>query len=80
MKAARENLKEAVLWEPAEDTKVHCRLCNWLCTIADGESGRCVVRKNIDGILCSLNYHKVCSANPDPIEDESSDRESGGEK
>jgi len=68
MKAAKENLKEAVLWEPAEDTKVHCRLCNWRCTIADGKSGRCAVRRNIDGTLYSLNYHKVCSANPDPIE------------
>ena len=68
MKAARENLKEAVLWEPADDTKVHCGLCNWRCTIADGKSGRCAVRKNIDGTLYSLNYHKVCSANPDPIE------------
>jgi pyruvate formate lyase activating enzyme len=26
------------------------------------------VRKNIDGVLYSLNYDKVCSANPDPIE------------
>ena len=36
--------------------------------IADGKLGRCLVRKNMDGTLYSLNYHKVCSANPDPIE------------
>lgn len=68
MGAAKEDLKEAVLWEPAEDSKVHCGLCNWRCMIADGKSGRCAVRKNIDGTLYSMNYHKVCSANPDPIE------------
>jgi pyruvate formate lyase activating enzyme len=36
--------------------------------IGDGKLGRCCVRKNIDGVLYSLNYYKVCSANPDPIE------------
>ncbi len=65
------NLKEAVLWEPsAEDKKVRCKLCNWRCLIDEGKLGRCCVRKNIDrgGTLYSLNYDKVCSANPDPIE------------
>jgi pyruvate formate lyase activating enzyme len=36
--------------------------------IDDGKLGRCCVRKNIGGVLYSLNYDKVCSANPDPIE------------
>jgi pyruvate formate lyase activating enzyme len=65
-----ENLKEAVLWEPSsgEDKKVQCRLCNHRCAIDDGKLGRCCVRKNIDGVLYSLTYDKVCSANPDPIE------------
>ena len=62
------NLKKAVLWEAAEDKKLRCKLCNWRCSIANGKSGRCAVRKNIDGVLYSLNYDKVCSANPDPIE------------
>jgi len=62
------NLKRAVLWEPAEDKKVRCRLCNWRCVIAEGKLGRCCVRKNIDGVLYSLVYDKVCAANPDPIE------------
>ncbi len=62
------NLKKAMLWESAEDKKVRCKLCNWRCLIDEGKSGRCAVRKNIDGVLYSLNYDKVCSANPDPIE------------
>ena len=61
-------LKKAVLWKPAEDKKVHCTLCHWKCVIADGKLGRCHVRKNIDGVLYSLNYDKLCAANADPIE------------
>ncbi|MHC4456163.1 MAG: AmmeMemoRadiSam system radical SAM enzyme [Planctomycetota bacterium] len=68
MEFAKENLKEAVLWDVGEDKKVRCKLCNWRCVIDDGRLGRCCVRKNIDGVLYSLNYYKVCSANPDPIE------------
>jgi len=63
-----ENLKQAVLWEAAAEKKVQCKLCNWRCLIADGKLGQCCVRRNIDGTLYSLNYDKVCSANPDPIE------------
>jgi len=63
-----ENLKEAVLWEAGEGKKVRCKLCNWRCLIDDGKLGRCCVRKNINGVLYSLTYDKVCSANADPIE------------
>jgi pyruvate formate lyase activating enzyme len=68
MAADKENLTQAVLWRPAEGEKVRCGLCNWRCMIDEGKLGRCCVRQNIDGKLYSLNYHKVCSANPDPIE------------
>jgi len=64
----KESLKRAVLWDSAEDKKVRCKLCNWRCLIDEGKLGRCCVRKNIDGMLYSLTYDKVCSANPDPIE------------
>jgi len=60
--------KQAVLWEALEDDKVKCKLCRWGCVIADGRFGYCRVRKNIGGILYSLNYDKVCAANADPIE------------
>jgi len=63
-----EGLKEAVLWDKLDDKKVRCKLCNWRCAIGDGKLGKCRVRKNIDGVLYSLNYDKICSANPDPIE------------
>jgi len=68
MEPAKDNPKRAVLWEAAEDNKVRCNLCNHRCLIADGKLGRCSVRKNANGVLYSLTYDKVCSANPDPIE------------
>jgi pyruvate formate lyase activating enzyme len=66
--AMERHLKRAVLWEAAQDKKVQCFLCAHRCLIPDGKIGRCAVRKNIRGILYSLNYDKVVSANPDPIE------------
>jgi pyruvate formate lyase activating enzyme len=60
--------KEAVLWEKADDNKLKCFLCSHRCTVAEGNTGYCGVRKNIDGVLYSLVYDKVCSANADPIE------------
>jgi len=63
-----QELKKAVLWQSAEDSKVRCNLCNWRCEIAAGKVGRCGVRQNVDGVLYSLVYDKVCSANVDPIE------------
>ena len=65
---AEKNLKQAVLWEPEGERQVRCKLCNWRCLIGEDKLGRCCVRKNINGILYSLNYDRVCSANPDPIE------------
>jgi pyruvate formate lyase activating enzyme len=64
----KESLKKAVLWDEVPDKKVRCKLCAHRCLIADGKVGFCAVRKNIDGVLYSLNYYKVCSANVDPIE------------
>jgi pyruvate formate lyase activating enzyme len=68
MGLGKEELKRSVLWDAAEGKKVNCKLCAHRCVIGDGKLGRCCVRKNIDGVLYSLNYYKVCSANPDPIE------------
>jgi pyruvate formate lyase activating enzyme len=68
MSDGAEHYKEAVLWQAAEGEKVCCQLCSWRCEIAAGHLGRCRVRKNIDGVLYSLNYDKLCAANADPIE------------
>jgi len=65
---AEEIFKEAVLWEPAQDRRVRCKLCGFRCLVGEGKLGHCCVRKNIGGRLYSLNYGKIVAANPDPIE------------
>lgn len=66
---ADEESKKAVLWEASgQDKRVRCKLCAHRCLIGDGKLGFCRVRKNVGGVLYSLNYDKVISANPDPIE------------
>ena len=62
------NLKKAVLWDEKPGRKVLCKLCSRRCLIEEGKTGFCLVRKNIAGVLYSLTYDKVCSANADPIE------------
>ncbi len=68
MAGEERQLKRAVLWEPGPEKKVRCFLCNWRCLISDGKVGHCAVRKNIDGVLYSLVYDRVCAANDDPVE------------
>ena len=60
--------KTAVLWDKKDNDKVACKLCSFRCVIPEGKLGHCAVRKNIGGVLYSLNYHKVCAASADPIE------------
>ncbi|MCD6371502.1 MAG: AmmeMemoRadiSam system radical SAM enzyme [Candidatus Aenigmarchaeota archaeon] len=61
-------MKKAMLWESAENKKVKCKLCSRRCIIGENQVGFCLVRKNVNGILYSLNYGKLIAANPDPIE------------
>lgn len=69
MKSAKNKLKRAILWESSgKDQKVQCTLCHHRCVIEDGDLGRCGVRQNLDGVLYSLNYDKICAASSDPIE------------
>jgi pyruvate formate lyase activating enzyme len=61
-------MKEAYLYEKESGGKVRCLLCNHRCLIAEGKRGLCCVRENNDGILYSLVYERLISANVDPIE------------
>jgi pyruvate formate lyase activating enzyme len=60
-------MKTASFWQNKEN-KIQCLLCQHYCLIAEGKTGICAVRKNIDGKLYSLVYGKVITANIDPIE------------
>jgi pyruvate formate lyase activating enzyme len=61
-------MKEALLYDKQTEGKVRCFLCSHRCLIADGKKGVCCVRENKKGILYSLVYEKLISANVDPIE------------
>ena len=60
-------MKFAQFWT-TKDNIIQCQLCNHYCLIAEGKTGICAVRKNIEGKLYSLVYGKVIAANIDPIE------------
>ncbi len=61
-------MKEAYLYEKSEGGKVRCNLCSHRCLIAPGKKGICHVRENREGVLYSLVYGRLISANVDPIE------------
>lgn len=39
-----------------------------MCLLTNGHTGICGVRKNVDGVLFSLNYGILSSVHPDPVE------------
>ncbi|MFN2352941.1 MAG: AmmeMemoRadiSam system radical SAM enzyme [Desulfopila sp.] len=64
-----DELHEAQFYSCSRDKgKVICRLCAHNCPIAPGGTGRCGVRKNIDGKLYSLVYGELVAEHVDPIE------------
>lgn len=54
--------------EQLADGRLRCRLCPHHCRLAPGETGRCQVRRNVDGRLLVENYGKISSAALDPVE------------
>ncbi|MDY6965866.1 MAG: AmmeMemoRadiSam system radical SAM enzyme [Halobacteriota archaeon] len=61
-------IKEAMLWDQLENSKVQCTLCAHTCKISEGNTGICGVRRNDGGKLNTLIYNSASSMNPDPIE------------
>ena len=61
-------MKEAILYDKLENSKVQCNLCAHQCRIKCGALGICGVRQNKDGTLYSLVYGKIIAAHIDPIE------------
>lgn len=59
---------ECMYYEQKENNMVECNLCPHNCTIRNGNLGICRVRKNVNGILKSLNYGSISSYAYDPIE------------
>lgn len=61
-------MKEALLYEPMDGTRVRCSLCAHRCVIKEDGTGICGVRFNRKGRLYSAVYDHVISAGVDPIE------------
>ena len=61
-------MKEAILYEKLEDSKVKCNVCSHRCMVLDKGRGFCGVRENLLGKMYSLVYGKIVSQNIDPIE------------
>lgn len=59
---------KARYFETRDDGAVRCTLCPHGCVIQNGKTGRCLVRKNIDGQLFAEGYGRITSIALDPIE------------
>jgi len=60
--------KEASYYKKLGEERVKCELCPHFCFLKDGETGKCKVRRNIEGVLYSLSYENPVSVAIDPIE------------
>lgn len=60
-------MQEAMLWHK-ERNGVRCDLCPWNCFISRDKVGICLVRKNVNNKLFSLNFGKIAAWNVDPVE------------
>jgi len=63
-----EPLHQAQYARSLPEQAVLCELCAHGCRIAEGRRGICGVRENRAGVLYSLVYGRLVSANVDPIE------------
>ncbi|MBN2400635.1 AmmeMemoRadiSam system radical SAM enzyme [candidate division KSB1 bacterium] len=59
---------KADLYETDVQNQVICRLCAHQCRLPEGSTGICRVRKNVAGVLYSLNSDHVVAMHLDPIE------------
>lgn len=60
--------REAQYYTKRLDSSINCNLCPHNCVITEGKRGICKAREVKSGMLYSMNYGRVTSANIDPIE------------
>jgi len=58
----------AEYWHKQDEGGVACELCPHHCTIAEGRTGLCGVRRVTGGVLHAIGYGLLSSAHADPIE------------
>ena len=67
-KMARQVNYPAKFYEKRAKMNVKCQLCPHGCELKPEQTGLCMARRNIDGMLFSLNYGQVTALALDPIE------------
>ena len=60
--------KEVYLAKPLSDGVVQCQACEHFCAVKPGETGKCGVRRNIEGTLYLVVYGEAIAVHVDPIE------------
>lgn len=61
-------MKQAKWWHKVDGDRVECTLCPRRCSIPEGSTGYCGIRKNKGGELFSLAYELPTALQIDPIE------------
>lgn len=61
-------MKEASFFREVGDGRVQCLLCPHLCTLSEGNAGKCGVRRNVNACLHTEIYGKLSAVHYDPIE------------
>jgi pyruvate formate lyase activating enzyme len=61
-------MRTAEFFRKLEDGKVQCFLCPHICTLSEGKTGKCGVRRNVNAGLVTEIYGKVSAIHFDPIE------------
>lgn len=61
-------IKEALLYEKIDNSRVKCNTCERFCKIDLNELGFCKTRRNINGKLYTLEYGDISSYSVNPIE------------
>ena len=59
---------ECKYYQRIDGNKVECQLCPHHCRIANGQTGRCQSRRNVEGTLVSEVYGRPCALAIDPVE------------
>jgi pyruvate formate lyase activating enzyme len=60
--------KEVYLVKPLSDGVVQCQACEHFCAVKPEETGKCGVRRNIEGTLYLVVYGEAIAVHVDPIE------------
>ncbi len=61
-------VRPVTLFQTQENGKLKCKICEFGCELAPGETGVCKMRHNIDGTLLATNFGVISRADLEQIE------------